>query len=60
MELAGIGVVQTRDTAYELQLLFGESASFAIELKTGEDADAIAAKLRDLADRLSPPRRWRK
>jgi hypothetical protein len=59
MDLTGVGVVQSRGDAYELRLLFGESATFAIELKWGEDADAVAAKLRDLANKLSPPRRWR-
>ena len=50
MELEGVGVTQAQRLGpFELRLTFGNQASCVIELQRGEDAAAVAKKLRELA-----------
>jgi hypothetical protein len=57
MELEGVGVTQPSGSAYQVRLKFGKQAYYVIEVRKGEDAEAIAEKLRGLADSIAPKRK---
>ena len=49
MQLQGAGLTQPSPSTYDMRLKFGKQNYVAIELKRGEDAAAVAKKLRELA-----------
>ena len=52
MELEGVGVTQPNRISYQVRLKFGKQAYCVIELRRGDDAAAVAKKLRELAARV--------
>ena len=54
MELEGVGVTQPNRISYQVRLKFGKQAYCVIELRRGDDAAAVAKKLRELAARVEP------
>ena len=57
MELEGVGVTQPSGSVYQVRFKFGKQAYFVIEVRWGEDSEAIAEKPRSLAESIAPKRR---
>lgn len=54
MELEGVGVTQPSGSVYQVRFKFGKQAYHVIEVRRGEDSEAIAEKLRGLAESIAP------
>ena len=51
-ELDGMGVTQPEPERYQLRFKFGDEVCCEVAVQRGEDAAAVAKKLRDLAEQI--------
>jgi hypothetical protein len=51
-ELDGVGVTQPEPDRYQLRFKFGDEVCCEVAVQRGEDAAAVAKKLRELADQV--------